>query len=218
MPTQRWVATMLLAAALAAASGPAAAQYQWRDEHGRMNFSDRPPLAASRAVQVLRRPSGGTPGGAASIQPALPGEPVRARSSATQPGAAHGIEPVPAGSASTTPAGTPAAPTEAADAAATALRPAPAASAAPSLAERELAFRKRRLDAAQADSKRAEQRARAERAAHACDDSRSAQRALESGMRVARVAESGEREFLGEAERAARLAALRRDIAEQCGG
>ena len=200
MPPQRWVATILLAAAALAAAGPALAQYQWRDEHGRMNFSDRPPAVASRDVQVLRRPGGGTPGGAA------PARPASAQAATDQL------------VASTSAAGATAASTEAADAAAAAPRPGPAANAAPTLAERELAFRKRRLDAAQAESKSAEQRARAERAARACDDSRSARRALESGMRVARVAESGEREFLGEAERAARLAALRRDIAEQCGG
>ena len=46
-----------LALASASAAAPVQAQYQWRDENGRMTFSDLPPPASTPPARVLRAPA-----------------------------------------------------------------------------------------------------------------------------------------------------------------
>lgn len=91
-----------------------------------------------------------------------------------------------------------------------------AAASAPSMADRELEFRKRRMERADAERKATEEAARAKQAAAACDDARAQLRTLESGIRITRVTESGEREFLDDAQRAARLDAARASLSKHC--
>lgn len=91
-----------------------------------------------------------------------------------------------------------------------------ASGASPTAADRELAFRKRQLERAQAERKLAERSEQLERQARACDEARAYQRTLESGMRIAQVDAHGEREFLSEQARAQRLATVRRDLQEHC--
>ena len=79
-----------------------------------------------------------------------------------------------------------------------------------------MAFRKRQLERAEAERKATEAQAEARRAAAACDDARTQARTLESGIRVARVNERGEREVLDEAARASQLESARRSIREHC--
>jgi hypothetical protein len=93
-----------------------------------------------------------------------------------------------------------------------------AASAAPSLNDRELDYRKRRLERADAERKAAETAAQAKRQAAACDDARAEIRALESGQRIARVDERGERQILDDTQRASRLDAARQSVQENCKG
>lgn len=88
--------------------------------------------------------------------------------------------------------------------------------AATSVADRELEFRKRRLEKAEAERKAAGEAAKARQVAAACEDTRSELRALESGMRMSRVNERGEREVIDEDQRAARLDATRRTAREHC--
>jgi hypothetical protein len=91
-----------------------------------------------------------------------------------------------------------------------------AATPAPTLADREMEFRKRRLERAEAERKAADAQAQAQRLAAACEDSRAQVRTLESGMRVARVNERGEREIVDDATRASQLEAARRSVREHC--
>lgn len=62
---------LVLLAALAAATLPAAAQWQWVDAQGRKVFSDRAPPADIPARNILRQPSGSAP--AAPEAPSQPG-------------------------------------------------------------------------------------------------------------------------------------------------
>jgi hypothetical protein len=95
---------------------------------------------------------------------------------------------------------------------------APARAAAVTAADRELEFRKRRMEKAEADRKAAEASVQAQRKAAACADSRSEIRALESGLRMSRVNEKGERETLDDKQRAGRLDAARAGAKEACQG
>jgi hypothetical protein len=93
----------------------------------------------------------------------------------------------------------------------------PSASAAPpSAADREMEFRKRRLERAEAEKKAAEAEARSQRAQQACTETRGEIRNLESGARISRMNERGEREFLDDAQRAARLESARKSMQDAC--
>jgi len=56
----------------------------------------------------------------------------------------------------------------------------------------------------------------ASRSARACADRLTDIRTLESGMRVARVTSSGEREYISDEERNTRIEQMRREMKEQC--
>jgi hypothetical protein len=165
----------LLIAALAAAPN-AFAQYQWRDENGRMVYSDMPPPASVQPSAVQRAPARQAP----AVAPGGSGA------------TASDAPPPPTASA------------------------APAAASEQSAAEREMAFRKRRLERAEAERKSAETQAAARRSAAACEDARTRARTLESGMRVARVNDRGEREVLDEETRTTQLESARRAMREHC--
>ena len=85
-------------------------------------------------------------------------------------------------------------------------------------ADREMEFRKRRLERAEAEKKASEAQARAQQAATACEESRGEVRTLESGMRVASVDARGERVVADDAERTRRLESARRAVREFCKG
>jgi hypothetical protein len=94
---------------------------------------------------------------------------------------------------------------------------APASSAAAtSAADRELEFRKRRMERAESERKSGEEAAKARRVAASCEETRAELRTLESGMRISRVNERGEREFIDDEQRAARLDAARKSSREHC--
>jgi hypothetical protein len=77
-------------------------------------------------------------------------------------------------------------------------------------------FRKRRAERAEAERKAADAQVQAQRLAAACEGARSQVRTLESGMRMARVNERGEREYIDESTRASQLEAARRSVRENC--
>ena len=87
---------------------------------------------------------------------------------------------------------------------------------ATSTADRELEFRKRRVERAETERKSADEAAKARQVAAACEETRAELRTLESGMRMSRVNERGEREFIDDAQRAARLDAARKSSREHC--
>jgi hypothetical protein len=91
-----------------------------------------------------------------------------------------------------------------------------APAAATSTADRELEFRKRRLERAEAERKAAGDAAKARQVAAACEETRNELRTLESGMRMSRLNERGEREFVDDEQRAARLESAKKTAREHC--
>ena len=95
--------------------------------------------------------------------------------------------------------------------------PAPAP-AMPSWVERERAFRERQAERRASEEKAREERENAEHAQRACDELQHAIRTLESGMVVVSINARGEREPMGDAERARRLERARAERERSCKG
>ena len=94
----------------------------------------------------------------------------------------------------------------------------PAAEASPgaSLSKREEAFRKRREEAAKASEKSAAAAKDEETKKRNCARAREYLRTLESGQRITRTDEKGERYFLDEGQIARETAQARRSVGEWC--
>ncbi|MDD3326425.1 MAG: DUF4124 domain-containing protein [Zoogloea sp.] len=88
--------------------------------------------------------------------------------------------------------------------------------AAPSMAEKELAFKKRRATAAEAEEKAASERANADARQKDCSEARAQLVAMQDGQRVARFAENGERVVLDDAEHEAEIERLGKYVARNC--
>jgi hypothetical protein len=97
---------------------------------------------------------------------------------------------------------------------------APAAAAGPAAAptalEREVAARKRAAEAEQASKTKADEERNAARRAENCRAARSQLATLESGVRVARTNDKGEREVLEDAARNEEMRRARDVIANEC--
>ena len=85
-----------------------------------------------------------------------------------------------------------------------------------SYAEKDLAFRKRRAEAAEAEDKSSKEKAADEIRQRECTEMRRQLAALESGQRMTRYDASGERVFLDDDERAAATERTRSDIERVC--
>jgi hypothetical protein len=68
----------------------------------------------------------------------------------------------------------------------------------------------------QAEQKKRDEAEDAGRLAQYCQDLRTEFRTLSSGVRIARVNEQGEREFMSDEERARREESVRRDLQSRC--
>jgi hypothetical protein len=88
--------------------------------------------------------------------------------------------------------------------------------APPTAADRELEARKRSADQAQEAAARAAEQKLAQQRAENCRRARSHQAALESGQRIARTNEQGEREVLDDKGRAEELRRAREVITADC--
>ena len=155
-------------ALLLALSGPADAQWKWRDKDGRITVSDRPPTMDIADKDILSRPAAAVP-----------------------------RSPAPAASA----------PAAAAPPATTQTNPP---------AEPELEARKRAAEQEQAARQKAEEDKLASNRAENCRRARSHFAALESGQRLARINEKGEREVLDDKGRADEMRQAREVIAADC--
>lgn len=95
-----------------------------------------------------------------------------------------------------------------------------AAAASPSsqqsYAEKELAFRKRRAEAAEAEEKARKAQANDQARQRECAENRAQLTALESGQRMSRFDENGERVFLDDDERSAAIERTRRIVDKTC--
>jgi type IV secretory pathway VirB10-like protein len=99
---------------------------------------------------------------------------------------------------------------------AVATTPAAAASAPPTALEREVQARKRAADEEKAAKARAEEERNATRRAENCRQARNQLTALESGQRIARTNDKGEREVLDDQGRAQETQRAREVIASDC--
>jgi hypothetical protein len=105
-----------------------------------------------------------------------------------------------------------------------AAQPAPAASAAPVEAvakakvDPELEARKKKAEQEQNDKTKAEEQKVAAQRADNCKRARAHMGSLDSGIRLTRVNEKGEREILDDKQRAEEVARTRQIIASDCGG
>lgn len=84
------------------------------------------------------------------------------------------------------------------------------------LAEREMEFRKRMQDNADAEKKQAEEQARNEQRSAECERLRGYLRALEEGQRIARTDAQGNRELLDDAQRASEVRRVREGLGRSC--
>lgn len=160
-------------------AGPAAAQWAWKDDNGRVVYSDRPPPATIKSDKIVRQPP--------HSQTALPGATAAADEAAR------------AGS----------------DGKAAAAPAAPAAQK--STAEREMEFRKRQQERADAEKKAQDEQSRTAARAAECERAKGYLKALEEGHRVARTDASGNREFIDDAQRASEAERTRKMMQTSCG-
>ena len=95
--------------------------------------------------------------------------------------------------------------------------PAPAAeqAAGPSVAERNAAFEKRRIEQAERETRESEQARLAAERARNCEQAGAYQRTLASGARIAKLDKNGERAYLSDQERAQEMALAQR-VLGQC--
>ncbi len=84
------------------------------------------------------------------------------------------------------------------------------------LANREMEFRKRQQQAAEAAAKDDKDKAETAERLRNCDKARSYLRALESGVRISRTDEKGERVFLDDQARQQETAAAGREVESWC--
>ncbi len=156
----------LALAAMAFASLPAQAQYQWKDANGSMVFSDRPPPPGS-AVRIVKAP----------LTPPV----VVPADKAAAPAAA---------------------PT--------------AKVAAMAGSDRQLNEKMKQAEKADKAKASAESEQAAKDTARQCENLRENMRGLQTGERISRVNKAGEREFLSEADRNAKMQENTRDLAKHC--
>jgi uncharacterized protein DUF4124 len=93
---------------------------------------------------------------------------------------------------------------------------APEAPRQPTMAERELEFRKRMKERADAEKKLADAQAEATRKAEDCERARSYLKSIESGVRLVHTNPDGTRELLDEAQRADEVDRTRAIIESRC--
>jgi hypothetical protein len=94
--------------------------------------------------------------------------------------------------------------------------PASEGAASASMADRELEFRKRRLDRAAAQEKAEQAQVRETQRASNCESAQASLRQLESGMRISRVNRDGQPEVLDDAQREASKVQARQAVKQHC--
>lgn len=146
---------------------PATAQWKWRDNSGRIQYSDLPPPNGVPEKDILQRP-------AAAVARQAPTFVAPAAS------AASAVPPAPAGK------------------------------------EPELEAKRKAAEKEQADKARAEEQKLAAAKADNCLRARAHVRSLESGQRMARINEKGEREIIDDTTRAAEVKRAQDVIASDC--
>lgn len=182
----------LLAAAAVLSGGllacpEAYAQWVWRDANGRVVASDLPPPRDTPERNILQRP-----------KQAMPASADAAKRENPAPGAAQSASAPTAGGLSAAPAR------------------APAQGSAKAPVDPELEKRRKAAEQAQAAQAKADEARLAEQRRENCARARGHLAGLESGQRMARMNEKGEREILDDRARADEIRRAREVIAADC--
>lgn len=166
--------------------------YSWRDKDGKVHYSDQPPMGGE--VKVLRGGVQRSPKRSAAETPET-GDAAQDQANAGQAQAqGQNQAQAPQGQG----------------------KPAAADNKPKTAAEQEQAFRQRRAEAAEAQAKTdKENAAKAERERY-CQAARNQLAALQSGQRMVRFGDSGERVVLDDAARAEETARTQRQVDEAC--
>lgn len=213
------LATLAAALALALAGPAAGGTWKWRDASGHIVYSDLPPPPGLRITAVSASDHGApadvpSPTGPAQQGvPALEGPAVTPTENATTmvaPRADRNGASARSTSASPTRAG-------AGDAQGAAPTPAAGAAIPGGWVEREKAARQQAAARANAEQVRVEEKRQAAESERACTGATASLRTLESGLRLAAVNSRGVPEVIDQLERARRIDANRRMLAEHCG-
>ena len=199
----------MMLAGLCLFSVQAFAQWQWIGNDGRKVYSDRPPPSDVPTQRIIKQPGG--------FQPQ---QPVVSNGKAA-PAAPRSATPAPAGpSQSARAAAGPQygdiKPPEEAKATASAVKPVPVASASKPL-DKALEEKAKQAEAAEAAKRKAEEDRMASVRTENCRRANEAKASLNSGMRIAKVNEKGERIVLDNAARAAEVKRADDIIASDCG-
>jgi hypothetical protein len=203
MTTRLVLSSLLTALLLAAASAAQAQAWQWKDEQGRMQFSDQPPPANIKPENILRTPAGLVARPTATGKQRITYDDPTAKSAEDKK--ADGKAP-------------------AADKAAAVAKDGKAADGKPATkddkplttAEKEKDFQKRKQAQAEAEEKVTKEAAVAKEKQQACTAARNNLAALESGQRITRPNAKGEREFLDDSARAAEATRMRDMASKAC--
>ncbi|MBK9133723.1 MAG: DUF4124 domain-containing protein [Betaproteobacteria bacterium] len=179
--------TWLVALAAATFTTPADAQWRWRDASGRVTASDRPPPKEIPEKDILARPASAQRRAGAVVAPVAPV--ADAASAAAASPAASGAASAPAGVL---------------------------AASAPGGLQAEVEARRKRAEQEQAVRAKAEEQKLAAQRAENCRRARAHVVALETGQRMARINEKGEREVLDDRARADEMRSARAVIASDC--
>jgi hypothetical protein len=105
-----------------------------------------------------------------------------------------------------------------AEPAAAASAPVQPAATAPKLSgkEKELEEKKKQAEAAEVEKRKAQEEQLAKERAENCTRAKSAKASFDSGVRITRTNEKGEREFLDDAQRASEIRRIEAAIAREC--
>lgn len=190
--TVSMAARFLAAIAISTACGSALAQYVWTNEKGVRQYSDQPPppsVPDSRIIRGKNMPT--ATGGASQAANSGAANPGAANPGAVNPGAAR---PDALGSGE-----------------------AGARAKAPSIAERNAEFNKRRTQQAENEKKAAEEEKMAQQKKSNCERASNYKRTLESGARISRIGANGEQAVLNDEQRAQELREAQKAL-ESCAG
>ena len=164
------LAALLLGLALAL---PAAAQWKWRDQNGRVQYSDLPPPAGVPEQDILSRPGPGAKRRGITMQP------VQQAASAPSAAAAAGA-------------------------------------LAPRTGDPELEAKRKKAEAENTEKQKAAEAKVAAQRQDNCSRAKEQMRTIDSGMRLARTNDKGEREVLDDKARADEAKRTREIIASNC--
>jgi hypothetical protein len=172
-PAVRLAVVALGALVTLSLSHPAFAQWKWKDQSGRVQYSDLPPPPTVKEADILQRPSGSSSKAPPAFAPNSAQAAVAAMAASAASGPAKAVEP-------------------------------------------ELEAKRRKAAEEETAKRRAEEEKQKAARADNCSRAKAQLRALEDGMRMARVNDKGEREVLDDKGRAEESKRARDIVSSDC--